>query len=221
MMITRSQRVNDREIYVVDGAFSKAGLEAIDRRMRAGPYTRSRSSRADTREYKFFAMNLRTADVMETYLGEAVRDAIKTCFPGERFVAKKFVSNMRLFGNSAFPHRDVSTAKKDITVLVYTNTKWEFDWGGETLFYDDSGECVMGVVPKPGRIALFRGAVVHRSGLVNRECYEARFTFAMTFAALPPEAPSPSAPNGVRAPARPPRSRPKVARPALARAAMR
>lgn len=185
MKITSSLRVDGREIYVVDDAFSPEGIEAIDRRMRRGPYARSQNSRKDTADYRHFATTLDRPQIMETFLGDALREAIKTCFPGERFVAYRFYSNMRLFADSAYPHRDVTPPQKHITILLYANKEWDPDWGGETLFYDDEGECVMGAVPKPGRLVLFRGAIIHRAGLVNRECYEPRYTVALKFAKLP------------------------------------
>lgn len=50
---------------------------------------------------------------------------------------------------------------KNRTVMFYTNTNWERDWGGETIFYDLDDNIIKAVSPKPGRMISFDGRIPH------------------------------------------------------------
>ena len=48
------------------------------------------------------------------------------------------------------------------TLLYYPNLKWEFEWGGHTVFLDDDLTDVEHCcVYKPGRLVLFDGSIPH------------------------------------------------------------
>jgi hypothetical protein len=49
------------------------------------------------------------------------------------------------------------------------------------MFYD-GGEARHTVAPRPGRLVIFDGALVHRVGVPSRECYVPRITVAFKFA---------------------------------------
>ena len=52
---------------------------------------------------------------------------------------------------------------------------------GETVFYDRAGEPFHAVAPKPGRLLLFDGGIVHRGGVPSRKCFEPRLSVAFKF----------------------------------------
>ena len=89
--------------------------------------------------------------------------------------------NLSRYGDMAYPHRDAQgSMSKNITALAYLNRQWQVEYGGETKFFDDDGTSV-GVLPQPGRLALFRGSVLHVGSIPNRECRIARYTMATKF----------------------------------------
>ena len=59
-------------------------------------------------------------------------------------------------------HTDSLEDSDEVTVLYYVNTRWDKNWGGETLFSNDLGECEIAVEYKPGRIVIFDSAIEHK-----------------------------------------------------------
>jgi len=47
------------------------------------------------------------------------------------------------------------------------------------LFFDDGGEVAGAVMPKPGRLVIFDGAIRNVDRQPNRACYAPRYTFAI------------------------------------------
>ncbi|MGH1344083.1 MAG: 2OG-Fe(II) oxygenase [Nannocystales bacterium] len=78
------------------------------------------------------------------------------------------------------PHQD-SQAPQAVSFLYYGNVAWRRDWGGETLFYDSAGEVVAGVIPKPGRLAMFHSNIAHRGGAPHPDAPTLRYTIASFF----------------------------------------
>ena len=58
-------------------------------------------------------------------------------------------------------HRDARVGAEHVTCLVYANGAWQRDWGGETVFYSEDHEIRRAVRPRPGRVVLFAGGVMH------------------------------------------------------------
>ena len=68
-----------------------------------------------------------------------------------------------------------------LTLLYYVNNKWDRDWGGETIFANNEGECEIVVEYKPGRILLFDSTIEHKPSPISMEASEFRFTFVIQF----------------------------------------
>jgi len=47
------------------------------------------------------------------------------------------------------------------TILVYCNNEWNYNWGGETVFFDENLDVKKAVLPKPGRVVVFDGRIPH------------------------------------------------------------
>ena len=70
------------------------------------------------------------------------------------------------------------------TLLYYGNTKWDRDWGGETLFCDNNGDTEIAVSVKPGRLVIFDSCIPHRPAALSLHATPYRFTFIAQFAKL-------------------------------------
>ncbi len=67
-----------------------------------------------------------------------------------------------------------------ITFLYYANPNWHPDWGGETVFYNsEHDEIIKSVVPKPGRIAMFKSTIPHASRPPTIVADQQKFTIAI------------------------------------------
>jgi SM-20-related protein len=78
-----------------------------------------------------------------------------------------------------FYHTDCNPFENKITVLYYLNNRWDRNWGGETLFANESGECEVAVEYKPGRVVIFDSAIEHKPAAISTYADEFRFIFVM------------------------------------------
>lgn len=79
-------------------------------------------------------------------------------------------------------HVDTFSPKsKGKTLLYYVNDRWDRNWGGETLFADETGETEYAVEYKPGRIVVFDNSIEHRPASISMEADEFRFIFVTQF----------------------------------------
>jgi hypothetical protein len=83
------------------------------------------------------------------------------------------------FGDSSDPHID-STEEKFTTIIVYLCNRWNICWGGETSFFSGvwnpdlgsetffNSDIIMSVIPKPNRIVVFDGKLMHAVRPLNK-----------------------------------------------------
>lgn len=70
----------------------------------------------------------------------------------------------------------------DMTLLYYANLRWDIDWGGETVFADDSLEDIVYTsIYKPGRLVLYDSSIVHKPCTPVSGAPGFRFTFVANF----------------------------------------
>ena len=82
-------------------------------------------------------------------------------------------------GDPRYPHVDDTTGR--VLVAVYfANARWEERWAGELTFFED-GEPLYAIRPKPGRVLVFDGNVLHRGGVPSSDCPDVRYALACKF----------------------------------------
>ena len=92
------------------------------------------------------------------------------------------------FGADAGAHRD-SEAEDELTAIVSVVPRWDRDWGGETVLYDERGEVVRSVLPNPGRVFIFRSRCLHAARPLARGCRLLRKVVVFKFAPWPANEP--------------------------------
>lgn len=91
-------------------------------------------------------------------------------------------SNRHTYGTEGYIHVD-TTREEDHTCVIYMNKTWEANWGGETSFYNqDKTEITLSVLPKFGRMVLFKGTVPHCARGLTRICPDVRTTLMFKLA---------------------------------------
>ena len=70
------------------------------------------------------------------------------------------------YGDSAQLHID-GNSEDAVSFMVYGNKMWDFSWGGETVFIEDE-EIGAAVIPKPGRLVIFPGSMIHGGRAPNK-----------------------------------------------------
>lgn len=180
----REQRIDGRELYVLDGVLSPSDTRALCGSIAALPFHKRERDRAGT-QMRGFVADFDVERCADHLIVAALWELLATHFPGEAFDLWRMYCNNNVYGDMSHPHRDSQPPAQDVSAVFYANAHWDIEWGGETLFYDDAGDAVACVMPKPGRVALFRGAILHRNGVPSRECYEPRLTLVFKFLARP------------------------------------
>jgi SM-20-related protein len=164
--------VSGRELFVCDHFIDPTTVTAVGEYVKTLPYARSETSLAG------MAPTASSAEVpgtplMADFMARLGRIA-EEMFPGERFRPQRAYVNHSLYGDAYQMHRDLSA----VTVLYYANLFWETDWGGETIYFDDNNDAQIVVSPRPGRMVVSRGAILHRGTVPTRDCKQARLTIA-------------------------------------------
>jgi len=109
---------------------------------------------------------------------DAIVKRTRETFPSRRLAIGRIHCNNHLYGDLQHAHTDIAPG---VTALYFANPEWQEDWQGETVFYDRAGEPFHAVAPKPGRLLLFDGGIVHRGGVPSRKCFEPRLSVAFKF----------------------------------------
>src|SRR5579863_95532 len=139
------------------------------------PFTRAEKD-FDGDQYPIFSYDFDPNEFEAEYsIGQRAKRLIGDFFPEDTVAIFRAYINMSHYGDVEFPHRDCDIGKKNITFLYYMNKEWDYRWGGETKFYEGGDPRIL-ILPKPGRCAVFRGAVEHMGSIPTRICTKPRLT---------------------------------------------
>lgn len=78
-------------------------------------------------------------------------------------------ANAHPFGGDGAVHHSAKPSDQELVAVVHTSPDWKDRWGGETVFYDSSQEC-LSIRPRPGRVIVFDGATQRVSRSPLRDC---------------------------------------------------
>ncbi|MCY3626988.1 MAG: 2OG-Fe(II) oxygenase [Gammaproteobacteria bacterium] len=169
--------IDGKELFVIDGLFINKEIQVIYDDVISKPYFRTEcDSKSDP--YPVFASEFDITKANSIFDAK-ISLMTKRCFPDEQFIVGRSYVNHIVYGDMEFPHTDCREPKKNVTALCFVNKKWDYRWGGETKFFDKKKEIVQSVVPRPGRLVLFRGAILHCATVQTRICKESRLTWAI------------------------------------------
>jgi SM-20-related protein len=175
-------RIDGREVFVLDDVVTEARLGHLAAWFAQAPAQRLESDSGDP-ELRGWSVPLETDVVLHQPYATAILREVIACFPGQTFTVKRAYCNVVSFGDVLLPHRDARVAG-DVTALLYVNETWDRAWGGETILYNDAGDAVHAVSPRPGRLLLFRSVIEHRGSAPSRLCLQPRLTLAFKLAGM-------------------------------------
>ena len=78
--------------------------------------------------------------------GVALRDVMVRARRSGKVIA-------RWRGDMLFTHTDAHPGAGELTALWYICDRWDHEWGGETMFYDQHMDVRAAITPRPGRLA--------------------------------------------------------------------
>lgn len=99
-----------------------------------------------------------------------IRDRVEALFKQDERLDNKIIRRVHLSkiskGDPRHFHIDSSDGEVYVAVM-FLNNEWQSEWDGD-LVIQNKGEEIR-VEPKPGRLIIFNGRIVHRGGLVSQE----------------------------------------------------
>ncbi len=181
MKASRQQTIEGREIRVYDDLLSMQVIYALTDMLDKGEFTRSEWARDDTKSVRHWALNLSVEMATRLPVYEQTLRAIEDFDPSSAYRIYRSYCNHSSYGDMLFTHTDSRPGEKGLTALWYIAPIWDFEWGGETLFFNSSNDAEAVVSPKPGRLVIFDGSIVHAGRPPTRICHAPRYTLAYKF----------------------------------------
>lgn len=177
---TRELEIDGRPLRVFDGHLPNVGdyVQGLSR----AAFTRSEFARPETADHRHWATEVKLDALLRQPIYDLTRRAVSG-FATSQFGYRPYraYTNVAQFGDMLFTHTDCLPDQHHLTALWYLCEQWDTEWAGETMFYDELGEIACAIVPRPGRLVVFDGAIRHAGRPPNRICYAPRYTFAVKF----------------------------------------
>lgn len=175
-----SMEIESMPIFVIDDLFSEAEIGDLFEDISSRTYTREEYDFVGD-EHPICSFDFEIRDFQTNHLvGIRSYEMLQAHFPDEKHRLNRAYVNRCSYGDVEYPHRDCVGYSKNVSALYYVNKSWDYRWGGETKFYN-RGDTRYAVLPKPGRLVLFRGAIEHMGSIPTRVCTDPRFTLAMKY----------------------------------------
>jgi hypothetical protein len=107
---------------------------------------------------------------------EHIRPRCEALAGGPLRVIRQY-ANGHTYGLGGQPHAD-DHRPGSYTLLYYPIQEWNDGWDGETVFFDEHGEIVRAVRPRPNRAIVFDSRIPHAGRAPSRICPALRVTVA-------------------------------------------
>lgn len=178
----RHGQVDGHDIWVFDGLVDRVGtmVEALNR----APFTRTERATPET-QHRHWVREMDLRGLASLPLHQATLSAIASVVSGRAYRAYRAYTNYASYGDVLMIHTDCRPDADEYTALWFLAEEWDADWGGETVFFDGNRDAQFIVTPRPGRLALFHGAIAHAGRPPTRICYAPRYTFALKLEPVP------------------------------------
>lgn len=173
----RKSMISGLELFLCDNIIEPMMVKQVGTLVRTLHYVRKEKSRPGVPGLAAVSDIPAERIAVDPFLRQ-LRQAVERVLPDERFSDQRAYVNCSVYGDGYYAHRDCATHERHVTLLYYANLEWQPDWGGETIYYNDEEEAELAVMPRPGRLVIARGAILHRGNVPTRVCYEERYTLA-------------------------------------------
>jgi SM-20-related protein len=173
----RKSVISGRELFVCDDMVEDAMVQTLGTLVRSLHYIRKEKSRPGVPGLAAVSDIPMEKIAVDPFL-RGLRQTVERLYPTEQFSDQRAYVNCSVYGDSYYLHRDCAAHEAHVTALYYANLEWQPDWGGETIYYNDDEDAELAITPRPGRLVIARGALLHRGNVPTRSCHEERYTLA-------------------------------------------
>ncbi|MFS1703730.1 2OG-Fe(II) oxygenase [Alteromonas sp. AMM-1] len=174
---THSKQIDGKPLWVVDNIASANEIANLFNGLEASAFKRNEIARPDTASFKHWALNLQPQQFSQLPFFPRLLETVNQLTADQYQVYRGYV-NYSSYGDMLFTHTDCLPEHNEMTALMYVAPHWDIEWGGETLYYNKFDDCEFACTPKPGRLAIFHGAIKHAGRPPNKVCTMPRYTLA-------------------------------------------
>ena len=177
--LTRRGTVEGRPFAVFDGLLGATDIARMVQSLDQGSFTHDESARPDTQQFRHWVVNL-TPEVARALPLHAptLTAAALVAGDGSRYRDYRAYCNFASYGDVLLTHTDAQPGTHEMTALWYLCREWNHEWGGETLLFNAQQDAEQVVSPRPGRLLVFDGSILHAGRPPQRICFVPRYTFA-------------------------------------------
>lgn len=160
---------------LIDNVFDEQTIDKLYGEFRDFKSWKFTGSAGNTNHRKL-SIDLQKKEKIDRILFDKADEILKT------YNLKEFVKFRRAYA-SGMTHGTIHNLHVDdgfhnlneiFTIMFYLNKEWDVTFAGETIFYYADNETIQSILPKPGRVILFDGAVPHLARDPSRICSELR-----------------------------------------------
>ncbi|MFN3200155.1 MAG: 2OG-Fe(II) oxygenase [Bradymonadia bacterium] len=187
--------VSGREALILDGLATEAEQQSLFEALESAEFARLQHSTEATSHLRRFSLEVELENFRSSWLHSRVQGLLVDLFPREDFYVSRIYADCLLPSDTPVIHTDCWPVDRDLTLVYSACPRWAADWGGETVIYDDDEDGRLPVVPRPGRGALFRGALRHGARPPTALAELPRYTLAIKMRSVPRGAPTPDLPQ--------------------------
>ena len=178
MPLTRTLQIENRPIRIYDDLVPLPHIKRLTEAFLTASFVRDEVARPDTAKFRHWELGIPLETAAQLAVYQPTLTAVRDFEGGETYRIYRCYCNHAAYGDMLFTHTDALPGERGLTALWYIAPEWDVEWGGETVFYN-SGKDAEGVVtPKPGRLVVFDGTILHVGRPPNRICYAPRYTLA-------------------------------------------
>ena len=178
MPLVRATDVDGKPIKVYDDLVPVAEIQRLTNAFLAAGFVCDEVARPDTYAARHWQLTIPMETAQKLVVFQPTLDTLRDFQDRMDHRIFRVYCNHVSYGDMLFTHTDVHEGKRGLTALWYIAPEWNVEWGGETMFYDKNHDAVACVTPRPGRLAIFDGTILHAGRPPNRICYAPRYTLA-------------------------------------------
>jgi|LWDU01.1.fsa_nt_gi hypothetical protein len=157
---------SERAVYIIDGLFNEDEVSALFDSAMKSTYTLNAEWATNNTDKVKFISGRDNLEFQGSTTFSKFKDAALKTFGRFNLQLKPYDVSVNCTnpGDTPYEHRDgFCKDVLDLTFILYINTTWDRNWGGETVYYTDSGEVAFSVLPKPGRLVIHECILNHAS----------------------------------------------------------
>ena len=155
----RHAGISKRSVFVFDDLLDRHHLPALVDIVQGAGFTRTEAARPETAAYKHAVAEFDLERVRDLPIYSPTVRAIASAFAGSYLLYRAYC-NAASVGDMLFTHTDCRPDQVAVTALWYLCTHWDVEWGGETLFFDETGDA--------GDCIAYPASMFHRVSKVTR-----------------------------------------------------